>query len=59
MSIDLCFPQSMVIMSIVVLLLWETAAAPKVLSSILLSSNPLIYQLPQAVVSWAPRLVLF
>lgn len=59
MSIDLCFPQSMLIMSIAVLLLWETAAAPKVLSSILLSSNPLIYQLPQAVVSWALRLVLF
>lgn len=59
MCIDLSFSQSMVIMSIAVLLLWETAAAVKVLSSILLSSNPLIYQLPQAVVSWALRLALF
>lgn len=34
------------IAGIAVLLLWETAAAPKLLSSLLLTSHPLIYQLP-------------
>lgn len=34
------------ITGIAVLLLWETAAAPKLLSSLLLTSHPLIYQLP-------------
>ena len=43
---------------IAVLLLKETAAAPKHLPSLLLSSHPLIYQLPSAVVSWAPRLAI-
>lgn len=44
---------------IVALLLLESAAAPKLLSSLFLSSHPLIYQLPKAVVNRTPGWALF
>lgn len=49
MPVHLRYTHNVMIMGIAgiaVLLLWETAAASKLLSSVLLPSHPLIYQLP-------------